>query len=89
MAELKLPSGGRQEFPRLQELLCEVEASLATASEGLKPMLAGATDDDVEAADAKALAAYGWACEALAEMRPRVEVFEGRASDLLPPRKRV
>ena len=81
---MKLPSGGKQEFPRLQELLCDVEASLATASEGVKPALAGATDQDIEAADAKAVAAHEWACEVLAEMGPRAEVFEKRAREKDP-----
>ena len=72
MAELKLPSAGKGEFPRLVDGLAEVEALLDASAAAIG---GGALDASAP------LDAFARAKAQLQEMRPRAEIFEKRAAE--------
>ena len=83
MAELALPTGGKSEFPRLQERLAEVEADLQTASAAVGSQASGVCDERASAA----LVAQDAAVAALADMVPRAEIFGKRARESDPDKR--
>jgi hypothetical protein len=79
-SEIKLPSAGKGEFPRMQEALTAVESQLEQVGAGLT----AAAD---LTADESTLATFASATGVLKELRQRAEVFERRAREKDPDKQ--